>query len=55
MTLCHNFLAMTQISKKNQEELNKWYVIMDYKIHTDQVKHPYKYRVVFTNDCDYED
>ena len=29
--------------------------LCDYKIHTDQVKHPYKYRVVFTIDCDYEE
>ena len=29
--------------------------LCDYKIHTDQVIHPYKYRVVFTIDCDYEE
>ena len=29
--------------------------LCDYPIHTDQVEHQYKYRVVFTIDCDYEE
>ena len=29
--------------------------LCDYPIATDQVKHQYKYRIVFTIDCDYEE
>ncbi len=29
--------------------------LCDYPIHTDQVEHQYKYRVVFTIDCDYQE